>query len=214
MNLPYLKYLRHGLSELFSAAKKDQVIKQSRRKVAEMCASGLTIKLEIGSGPRPGIAGWTTLDQSSVCDINWDLEMNLPFPDGSLSEIYTSHTLEHFTRDQIINLLQDCYRCLKPAGSLRVCVPNASIYIKAYLINPEQFHPVDVFQPAYQIDTPIDYINYTAYMCGLHKHMFDEDNLLVLMRKAGFDGVTLSKYDPDYDLEIRDWESIYAVASK
>lgn len=214
MTIPHLKHLRHGLTETFSAAKKDQVIKQSRRKVAALCATGLTIRLEIGSGPKPGVAGWTTLDQSGSCDINWDLKMSLPFPDCSISEIYTSHTLEHFTRDQIIGLLQDCYRCLKPAGSLRVCVPNASIYIKAYLLNPGTFQPVDVFQPAYQIDTPIDYINYTAYMCGLHKHMFDEDNLLLLMRKAGFNSATLVKYDPEYDLQIRDWESIYAAANK
>lgn len=196
------------------AAKQEYTATLNRKKAISLCHTHSNIKLEIGSGPRKGVKGWTTLDLSDGSDLNWDLTVGLPFPDSTLAEIYTSHTLEHFSRDQIVKLLQECYRCLQNNGSIRVCVPDASIYINAYTESPDKFKPIDVFEPAYVIDTPIDYINYTAYMCGHHHHMFDKENLINLLRKAGFGNASISNYDERYDIAIRDWESIYAVAVK
>ena len=62
--------------------------------------------------------------------------------------------------------------------------------------------------------TSIDYINYTAYLDGFHKYMFDEENLIYILKAKGFNNVKLRKYDSKIDLEKRDYESIYAQGVK
>ena len=44
--------------------------------------------------------------------------------------------------------------------------------------------------------------------------MFDEENLLNTLSKANFKNVKLWKYDPTLDFKERDFESMYAIASK
>ncbi|MFO7033224.1 hypothetical protein B9T07_26245 [Limnospira fusiformis CCALA 023] len=145
-----------------------------------------------------------------------DLRNPLPFPDESVAEIYSSHILEHFLYPyQMGEILKECYRILKKGGIFRVCVPNSRIYIEAYL-NPENFDSERYcqYKPAYDYKSPIDYINYIAYMAGHHYHMFDESNLICVFSQAGFDHVKLRDFDPSIDLESRRDGSIYAIAEK
>lgn len=212
--LQTLNHIRHGVRAVLQEVKTEKLIKLGKQHAKAILKNNNNIKLEIGSGPKKGINGWTTMDLFLECDIFWNLNRQLPFPDESLSEIYASHTLEHFNREQILRLLRECHRCLKPAGNIRLCVPNARIYVEAYMRAPLPFEPVDVYAPAYKIDSPIDYINYTAYMDGHHKHMFDEENLICVLLRSGFSNARLDRYNKEYDLELRDWESIYAIGIK
>jgi hypothetical protein len=104
---------------------------------------------------------------------------------------------------------------LVPNGTFSVCVPNAKIYIVAYAHNedldPNQFF---AYETAFYGNSKIDYINYTAYMDGRHKYMFDEENLLAILKKVGFSNSQLRDFDPDLDLAERSFESIYAIAKK
>jgi predicted SAM-dependent methyltransferase len=56
----------------------------------------------------------------------------VPFSDGTVDFIYSSHALEHLFREDAERLLRDAYRALKPGGRLRVAVPDleyaASLY--------------------------------------------------------------------------------------
>ncbi|NER53002.1 MAG: methyltransferase domain-containing protein [Symploca sp. SIO1A3] len=174
------------------------------------------IKLELGAGKERKLPGWTTADVSEGCDLILNLQESLPFPDESITEIYSSHVLEHFSYPHPMNeLLAECHRILKQGGIFSICVPNAKIYVEAYL-NPNQFDPQKYckYKPAYYYNSPIDYINYIAYMAGHHYHMFDEDNLLAILAKANFRNVRLRDFDPGIDLESRKYESIYAIAEK
>jgi predicted SAM-dependent methyltransferase len=56
-------------------------------------------------------------------DIVWDITKNLPFRDNSCIEIYSSHTFEHITRQDLIGLFNECWRVLKSSGVLWVVVP-------------------------------------------------------------------------------------------
>jgi hypothetical protein len=51
-------------------------------------------------------------------------------------------------------------------------------------------------------------------MKGQHKYMFDEENLINTLRKAGFSDVKLREFDQELDHKDRDYESIYALARK
>jgi predicted SAM-dependent methyltransferase len=172
------------------------------------------VKVELGAGPVKGKNGWITIDQCDEADINWDLNMPLPFPDESVSIIYSSHVLEHFLYRDLMRLLADCSRVLKPGGSFSVCVPDASIYVQAYL-NPETFdRSFLAYKPAMVSDLKMDRLNYIAYMDGHHRFMFDAENLARVLTEAGLTDVRIRDFDFALDILERKYESIYAVGMK
>ncbi|MBW4546703.1 MAG: methyltransferase domain-containing protein [Symplocastrum torsivum CPER-KK1] len=174
------------------------------------------IKLEFGAGENRGLRGWTTIDIYETCDLCLDLSLPLPFPDNCVTQIYSSHFLEHFSYPTpMTGLLAECYRILKPDGIFSVAVPNARIYLNAYF-NPENFNPEEycICRRALHENSKMDYVNYMAYMDGEHYYMFDEENLLVILANAGFKNVRLREFDPTLDLEERRYESIYAQGEK
>jgi predicted SAM-dependent methyltransferase len=173
------------------------------------------INLEIGAGPERKIPGWTTADLSAGCDLVLDLAKPLPFPDNSVEKIYSSHVLEHFYYNDLLKLLSECRRVLKPSGVFSASVPNARLYIEAYA-RPESFDP-KIFcrhAPAYNYNSKIDFLNYMAYMDGHHRYMFDEENIIAILGKAGFRNPCLRSFDAGLDMKERDFQSIYVQAEK
>lgn len=56
-------------------------------------------------------------------DIVWDITKGLPFRDNSCEVIYASHTFEHISKQDLIGVLNECWRCLDRIGYLWVIVP-------------------------------------------------------------------------------------------
>jgi predicted SAM-dependent methyltransferase len=173
------------------------------------------IYLEIGAGNKKGLNGWQTIDITRDCDIFWDLRFGMPFPDASVNKIYSSHFFEHLTYKDGQVMLDECKRVLKPGGTFSICVPNAKIYIDAY-VREETLDEKIYFRTykAYNHTTRIDYVNYIAHMNGHHKYLFDEENLLYILNAKGFKNVRLRSFDPGLDELTRDFESIYAEAER
>lgn len=172
----------------------------------------LPLKLELGSGSRVK-SGWVGLDLSPKATVQCDiLEVGIPFPDNSVSIIYAEHFLEHFYFWERDAVLEECRRVLKGGGVISIAVPDASIYIKGYLDGTFPDCGLAPYLPAYNYNSPIDAVNYIAYMAGEHKHMFDMDNLIQVLNKAGFDDVRERAFDPVLDSERRQGQSIYAEA--
>ena len=173
------------------------------------------IKLELGAGDRR-MPGWTGLDKTFMAEIRCDLEKeSLPFEDSSVDEIYSSHFLEHFYhKDLVGHVLPECLRVLKPGCQFRIAVPDASIYVKAYMDGANCPEVIPIYKKAYFYHSPLDSINYIAYMGGDHKHMFDMENLLAILEDCGFDDVREREFDPDIDVQKRKAQSIFVVAHK
>jgi len=163
--------------------------------------------LELGAGSKPGTGNWVTIDINGQCDVCYNLAKGVPFTEGSVSRIYSSHMFEHLTPTEASICMRECLRVLKIGGEFSIAVPNARLYIDAYLQGDRTGHLLQVL-------TPIDYLNYTAYCGGAHKNMFDPDSLCHLLRSAGLINVSMRLFDPTVDLEIRRWESIYAKGYK
>ena len=172
------------------------------------------IKLELGSGPKKGLNGWTTVDLNGT-DIIWDLRKSFPLPSDCITKIYSSHLLEHIPYQQLIPFLKECLRVLKPNGEFSVCVPNARLVIDGYIAGKLTKERETWWQPGV-VDTgsKIDELNYLAYMGGQHKYMFDKENLLNTLFVSGFKSANLRKFDEELDMLERDYQSIYAVAKK
>jgi predicted SAM-dependent methyltransferase len=175
------------------------------------------INLEIGAGEKKGHDNWTTMDENDLCDLKWDTRKGIPFPADRLSSIYSSHMFEHLTFTQIEAMLAECKRVLKTNGIFSICVPNARMYLEAYLNNDKDFwnrKPGGRAVTAFNNTTAIDCANYIAYMDGLHKYMFDEENLVFILKKNGFRNARVRSFDPAIDMQDRDFDSIYAIAEK
>ncbi|QPN64329.1 methyltransferase domain-containing protein [Synechococcus sp. CBW1004] len=158
-----------------------------------------------------------TLDANEHCDLYWDLADGIPFPDHSVTEIYSSHVFEHLPPSSLVPLLRDCYRALIPGGSLSVCVPDARLFLDAYTHKRyfvDQANPRCWRRGWFETGSLIDQINYIAYMGGEHRLMFDDENLPAFLRLAGFHRVSLREFKDRLDLPQRKYESIYAIGYK
>ena len=173
-----------------------------------------TVKLELGSGAKKGVNGWTTVDQTNA-DISWDLRNGIPLPNDSVDRIYSSHLLEHIPYDQLLPFLRECRRVMKSNAEFSVCVPNFRLYIDAYK-DGKLFRSRETWWQPGLIDTgsSMDQLNYLAYMKDEHKYMFDEENLINTLAKAGFLNAQIRDFDEELDMRERDIESVYAKASK
>lgn len=217
--LKEIKRFVRGKAPFIGAAKRAGVtaIKQhmSQRQIGRILKERSEIFVELGAGNKKGVGGWVTVDISSNCDIFWDLRNGLPFPDESISKIYSSHFFEHLTFGEAQTLLDECKRVLIPGGTFSISVPNARLFIEAYM-NSDSLDENLFFshKPAYNNTTKIDYVNYIAFMDGHHKYMFDEENLPCILTKKGFRNAHLRPFDPNLDVKERDFESIYAEAEK
>jgi len=211
----YLKKKMPHVAMALRSAINEVKVSRSRIAIRRMLKERGDLLLEIGAGNKKGKGDWLTLDMTEQCDIFWDLRNGLPFPDGRVAKIYSSHFLEHLTFREGQAFLDECIRVLKPGGIFSICVPDARLYLEAYF-EKGSLDPSKVFgwRPAYNGTTRIDFVNYIAYMDGEHKYMFDSENLLHILGARGFRNVRRRDFDPSLDLAERDFESIYAEGEK
>lgn len=202
-----------GSAELYEESIRRWKARGTPAKARSLLASGRPIKLDIGAGDtdRPG---WVTLDISQDCDLFWDLRNGIPFPDNSVNIIYSSHLFEHMDHDAGQALMAEAQRVLVPGGEFSICVPNARLYIEAYLGIAELGPNHDFWEPALSDTEGISLVNYIAYMAGEHKCLFDSDSLLSRLNAAGFTDVESRSFDSSIDLPEREFESIYAHGFK
>ena len=71
-------------------------------------------------------------------DINCDIR-DLPFPDESIKEIYISHTLEHFSKDDVSKLLKEFNKILLMGGWLDIRVPDFDNCVQKWLNNNDKW---------------------------------------------------------------------------
>jgi len=67
-----------------------------------------------------------------------DLNQGIPFPEYSFDVVYHSHLLEHLAKAEAVPFMQECFRVLKPEGTVRVVVPDLEQIARTYLIALEQ----------------------------------------------------------------------------
>lgn len=90
------------------------------------------IKLHLGCGNNK-IKGWVNIDKYKKVDIIDDMIILKRFKDKTISEIYTSHAIEHITPEDFIRALKRWYTLLKIGGTLVIRCPNAEYHLNRYL---------------------------------------------------------------------------------
>jgi predicted SAM-dependent methyltransferase len=78
---------------------------------------------------------WTNIDFISEHKdvLSHNLLKGIPFPDSSFDVVYHSHVLEHFSKQDGVFLIKECYRVLKPNGIIRIAIPDLEQIVRQYL---------------------------------------------------------------------------------
>lgn len=81
-------------------------------------------KVQIGAGPS-NAAGWLNTDiDPGPGQAYLDATKPMPFPDGSISYIFSEHMIEHLFYSDGLAFLKEAHRVLAPGGKIRTVTPN------------------------------------------------------------------------------------------
>jgi SAM-dependent methyltransferase len=86
------------------------------------------------------VDGWINLDYAPVSPavIKANLLDLLPFADGAVDLLYTSHFIEHIPRPLVIAFLKESFRVTKSGGYARLVLPDLEELCRAYLVERER----------------------------------------------------------------------------
>jgi predicted SAM-dependent methyltransferase len=188
---------------------------------------GCRVNAGCGYNPTPG---WINLDVNSSPGTHyWDCRRGLPFSENAVAAIFSEHMFEHFDLDtEAKPFLQECRRCLRPGGVIRLVVPDAGAYLGSYGQSWESFARI---RPLYCVEnrwkdkwevysTQMQLINYVFRQDYEHKYAYDEETLILILRNAGFSNIVRQSYGISLDSEMapdredRSSESLYVEAVK
>ena len=65
--------------------------------------------------------------------IHADVSRRLPYADGSVAFVYSSHLIEHLSRPQGLDFVRECRRVLRLGGIMRVATPDLEAIVETYI---------------------------------------------------------------------------------
>lgn len=126
--------------------------------------------------------GYTNLDAIPASGVGCvSSAKSLPYSNDVFSLVYACHVLEHFGRHEVLDVLKEWTRVLKPGGVLRVAVPSFEAALEWYKKTGNLKDVLFVFSGGQ--DDVYDF----------HKVVFDRATLGWLMDQAGL--VDIGAYD-------------------
>ncbi len=175
-------------------------------------------RLNWGCG-HSGVPGWINADlkDGPGIEISGDIRDGLPLESDSMDYVVTIHALPEIHYAELVDVLRELRRVLKPGGTLRIAVPNVDRAIDAYRRGDREFFTVpdeDAASIGAKFVTHLVWYGYT-------RCLFTKDFMEELLRTAGFETIhhcrfqwTESGYDEIVELDDRDAESLFVEAVK
>jgi len=153
----------------------------------------MTLKLHIGTGSTY-LPGWTNVDIFSFVNADvYSNAMNLPYNRESFDLIYASHVLEHFNRHMILAVLGHWRNLLRPAGILRLAVPDFRAICEYYMKTSSLIQVTGLLYGGQK------------HFLDVHHIIFDRETLSDCLYSVGFKTVqewdwrkTIHKHYDDY----------------
>lgn len=137
-------------------------------------------KLHLGCGKRDFGEDWISIDGADYPHIKHKDVTKLPFKNNTIDEIYSSHLIAYFDRTEIVMILNEWKRVLKPDGVLRIATPDFEAMNELY-INVE-CDLKDILGPLFGRMSMGDKTIY-------HKTTYDFNDLSNLLYSVGFKDV-------------------------
>lgn len=147
-------------------------------------------------------------------DLDWDekiylhdLTKKFPWADSSIDIVYSSHTLEHFSKEHGRRFIHECHRVLRKNGILRIVVPDLRQFVDEYiegLIHSDDF--VEKLGVLYDETSNSRFKKrLSPFLQFPHKCMYDSVRLSGILNDIGFEASSRSAFDSDIE-EIRQVE--------
>lgn len=155
--------------------------------------------------------------------LNWDAVRDKPYPgvmvydmrklpmkgvqDESYNGVYSEHFIEHLTKEEGINFLQEMKRVLKPGGVIRTVWPpmefvewlrqDTDLTSHPWVQHYYNFYVVKHnFAPSHTKDMRIQdqCAEGIMWQNGEHKHIWSKTELMDQLKQLGFYNIKLQKY--------------------
>jgi predicted SAM-dependent methyltransferase len=203
-------------------------IRMGRSRLQQEYSGAHEALVNFGAGSS-GLEGWINVDAYRCPGVNfvWDCRYPVPLPDACARGVFSEHFLEHLEYEtEVRDFLRECHRIMRPGAVIRIVVPDAGAYIRAYsapdwqdLIRLRQLRDGRT-DPAYAIiyQTKMQLINVLYRQFGEHKYAYDSETLTALLEEVGFSEAKVVAYKQSrlpelaIDLEVRASESLYVEA--
>jgi ubiquinone/menaquinone biosynthesis C-methylase UbiE len=125
--------------------------------------AGRKIAVDINPETRDRAESGVEVILSSATDLS-------AIPDDTVDVAFTSNFLEHITREDIVTMLCECRRILKPSGKLLILQPNVRYLSRDYWMFFDHITPIDdralqeiLAAMGFEIDTVLPrFLPYTA----------------------------------------------------
>jgi predicted SAM-dependent methyltransferase len=218
---------RQVFGELPVSATRALHSRATRRRLARL--DGCRVNIGCGGQPTPG---WVNLDLNSSSGVNfWDCRRGLPFSDNTVIAFYSEHMFEHLDpASEGKPFLRECLRCLRPGGVIRIVVPDAGAYLRAYGQGWEPLaamRPLELTEKGWRdkwlgdiYQTQMQLINAVFRQVDQHKYAYDQETLVLFLEQAGYSRVILQGFGSSIDNAMapdnkaRQSESLYIEAVK
>lgn len=182
----HARFVQRGLRAMFAA--------RDRKITRTYLRSHPVTKLHIGAGlnMRPDWlnTNWYPIRFVQRHCIFMDTTEPFPLPDASFDYVFTEHVIEHIPYLSGELMLRECFRVLKPGGTLRISTPD--IAFLADLLQPDltplQLRYIDEARSVLPDDvpaTPATVVNNFVRDWG-HQFIYDRATLTTGLAAAGF----------------------------
>lgn len=147
------------------------------------------IKLNLASGTDLRPAPWVNLDcvprwpgTDRGCDVLWDARTQpIPFPDGSVDEIYAGYLWLHLAPHHHARVLADARRVLRVGGRLVVGEVEMDEVMRRWLVNPTDARLAELIWGEQG-----DVFGSALAEFDKHCHGFTEHTLRAFLARGGF----------------------------
>ena len=150
-----------------------------------------------------------------------DLTKPFPWPSNSADAIYSSHTLEHLSREDGRRFLSECHRVLRAGGLIRIVVPDLREAVTDYLegrVKADDF--VEQLGVLYIPGGSPLKRKLAPFVQFPHKCMYDTGRLVEILGEIGFDAAARQPFDSgiegleQVELENRTHHAVIVEGSK
>ena len=123
--------------------------------------------------------------------IKHDIRKSLPFEPSSIDYVYSSHFLEHVTKQDAQTILENIHKILKPSGLLRITVPDMYYLAKRYTSHEIS---VNTFLNETMLVKGKPATIFESLFSHSHKWMYDEVSLIQLLLYAKFNTIKIHSF--------------------
>lgn len=146
-------------------------------------------------------------DKLKLFHLDWDeniclhdLRKKFPWSDNTIAAIYSSHTLEHLSKEEGRFFLSECYRVMRRGGIIRLVVPDLHRIIRKY--SEKEIRADDFIASLGVLNNKNKNFVKNIFTCLYHfphRCMYDVETLVAVMSETGFHAKGMEPFESEIE---------------